>query len=192
MKLRIASLAIVLALFAGSAAAQSIGIFWDANGATCSVQQNSGSPGTCYLLAVLGGGSAGGITGAEFRVDNFPSGTWFASPTRNPAANIDVGSPLGTGCNIAFPSCQAGSGGVLLLYTVGYFATSQEVDRRITIQRHTNPSNPNFMCPLHVLCDAPVFTKLCVGGGTGIVNGPNCTVGVEPKSWSTVKSLYNH
>jgi hypothetical protein len=193
MQLRIAGLALVLALSAGSAAAQSIGIFWDPNAATCSVQQGQNSSGIMYVLATLGGPTSGGISGAEFRLDNLPSG-WFFTPVANPAANVNLIDPLGIGAgtNIAFPACQEGQGSVVLLYTISYFATTLEHDRRLAILRHTRPSNPNFFCPLSVLCDAPVYTKICVTGGTGIINGPPCTVSGEQKSWSTVKNLYNN
>ena len=64
-------------------------------------------------------------------------------------------------------------------------------DTRTRIERHINPSNPNFQCPVLVLCDAPIFTTICVPGGQAIWNGPPCTVGVDQKSWSGVKNLFN-
>src|SRR5262245_14731192 len=116
MKLRvIAALVAALALGASTASAQSIGVFWDPAGATCSTTQALNSPGNMYILALLGGGSAGGMTGAEFRVDNFP-GNWFANVTPNSAANLTLGNPLQGGANIAFPTCQTGTNGIVLLY----------------------------------------------------------------------------
>jgi hypothetical protein len=55
---------------------------------------------------------------------------------------------------------------------------------------HTTPSNPQRLCPVQVLCDAPTYTQICVAGGQAILDGRPCTVAVEPKSWSQVKSLY--
>ena len=190
MKLRaIASLVIAVALASG-ASAQSIGVFFDPAGASCATTQLPNTSGTMYILAALGGASAGGLTGAEFRVDNFPS-SWFANVTPNPAANLVLGNPLQGGCNIAFPTCQIGMTGIVTLYTVQYFATDVQVNRRVSVLRHTTPSNANFQCPLQTLCDAPMFSKLCVNGGQGVINGAGCTVAVAQKSWSGVKSLYN-
>lgn len=190
MKLRLIAALLLTLGFAASAAAQSIGLYWDPAGATCAANQASSSSGTMYILANLGGPSTGGTTGAEFRIDNFPP-SWFANATPNPASNLALGGPLSGGCNIAFPGCQTGSGGLVLLYTVNYFATDMQVHRRLSVLRHSQPSNPNFQCPLQTLCDSPSFTKICVGGGQGIINGGDCTVGVEPKSWSQVKSLFD-
>jgi hypothetical protein len=150
-----------------------------------------GAPVTFYIHAVLGGdAAAGGITGAEFRVDNVPTSGegWFVTPTANAASNVAIGNPIAGGCNIAFPSCQTGS--AVLLYTVSGFATTGP-SRTFITDRHTTPSNPQFPCPLLVLCDAPVFTKICVGAGEAFLNRGTCTVGVEEKSWSSVKSLFN-
>src|SRR5262245_25688673 len=155
MKLRaIASLVIAIALASG-ASAQSVGVFFDPNGATCAVNQPAGASGTMYILATLGGGSSGGMTGAEFRVDNFPA-NWFANIVPNPAANLVLGGPLAAGCNIAFPTCQIGMGGIVTLYTVTYFATDLQSNRHLAVLRHTTPSNANFQCPLQTLCDSPV------------------------------------
>ena len=190
MKLRvIATLVLALGL-AASASAQSIGVYWDQAGATCSTTQPAGTQGTMYILATLGGATVGGITGAEFRVDNFPA-SWFANTAPAPAANVTIGQPLTGGCNIAFPTCQPGAGGVVLLYSVTYFAIDLQPTRVVSVLRHSTPSNINFQCPLVTLCDPPVYTKVCVTGGQGIINGGNCTVAVEQRSWSGVKSLYN-
>jgi len=190
MKLRvIATLCLTLALAAGSASAQSIGFYFDANGGSCSTNVAANTPVNAYMIANLGGAASGGITGAEFRVDGWPAG-WFGAPSRNPAANIDVGNPLQGGTNIAFPTCQPGSGGRVLLFTLNAFATSSPSNLYIRVLQHTSPSNPNFVCPLVTLCDA-VFTKICVTGGVAIINGPPCTVATTSASWSTVKEMYN-
>jgi hypothetical protein len=87
------------------------------------------------------------------------------------------------------------SSGLVLLYTVSYFATSLVTDAHMFVHQHTTPSNPNFLCPLVTLCDDPAFTKLCVTGGEAIFNpgaGHGCTVAVQQATWSGVKSLYNN
>jgi len=194
MKVRaIASLVMALCLAVGSASASSISVYFAADGSDCDTSVPAAfSTVNVWILADLYGDAAtGGITGAEFRVDGWPN-TWFGAPTRNPAANIDVGNPFTGGTNIAFPSCQpAGTNGIVLLFTVNGFATSAPSNLVLKTTQHTVPSNPNFQCPLVTICD-DVFTKVCVAGGEAFINGPPCNVAVTPASWSTVKSLYNN
>lgn len=195
MKLRIASCLMALALGASTASAQSIGIYSDQAGANCNITLPPGTPVVWYILATVGGAAAGGISGAEFRVDNWPSGG-FDNVVPNPGSNLALGSPIAAvnpGCNIAFPGCQPGTGGVVLLYSMTSLVFSPMATRTLTVLKHSNPSNVNFQCPLVTLCDAPVFTKVCVSGGQAVVNGTgNCTVGVETKTWSNVKAMYNN
>ena len=191
MRLRvIVTLAMALTLAVGSASAQngSIGVFLDPAGASCSATQIPFNPGTMYVLALLGGESAGGITGAEFRLDGVPA-AWFPSANARAGATT-VLSPLTGGCNIAFV-CDTGTGGLVLLYTVNYFVTSLINNVVITANQHTTPSNPNFICSLVTLCDAPAFSARCSRHGEAHINGTPCTVGTEPATWSKVKSLYN-
>ena len=42
-----------------------------------------------------------------------------------------------------------------------------------------------------VLCDEPNFTWVCASGIESIFNGAPCTLAVEPRSWSSVKSLFD-
>ncbi len=54
------------------------------------------------------------------------------------------------------------------------------------------PSSVSFPCPLVTLCNAPIFTAVCVTGGSFLIN-PNaesCAVGVEKETWSGIKTLY--
>lgn len=196
MKVRvIASLVTALCLaFTGTAFASSIGIFFTNDGSDCDSPQAVG-PFTYYIGAVLmGDAAAGGMTGAEFRVDGSPGmgEGWFMS-ANSEAPLTSVGNPILGGGNIAFATCQGDDEhqGFRLLYTVTGFASTVINNRTLKVERHTTPSNPSFPCPLLVLCDSPVFTKLCVPGGEGFVNGGVCTVGVEQKSWSSVKGLFN-
>lgn len=194
MKVRvIASLVLALCLACtGSAFASSIGVFFASDGSDCDATQGGPMPFTYYLGAVLGGdAAAGGITGAEFRVQNAPTMAdgWFMSNNPNPASNVAIGDPTGNGCNIAFAGCQ--SPPFVLLYTISGFASGVASPRTLRVLQHNSPSNPLFPCSLLVLCDAPVFTKVCVPGGEAFLNSGNCTVGVEDKSWTSVKSLFN-
>jgi hypothetical protein len=173
---------------AGPASASSIGIFFAADASDCDATHASFSSLEMYVIALLSGDAAvDGITGAEFRLDGVPS-DWFHSVTYNPAASVSLGNPLTGGCNIGFPTCQPGP--MVLLYTINSFATTSVSNLTYHIDRHTNPTNPFFQCPLLVLCDVPVYSKICVTGGTAFVNGGSCTVGVKPASWSQIKSMY--
>jgi hypothetical protein len=189
MKLRAIALALAISLAAGAASAASIGVYFDTAGTDCDYSVGMYQPVNFYVLAQLGGASADGVTGAEFRILNWP-GSWFANITANPAANTVLGN-LWTGTNIAFSACQPGASGVVLLYSVGGLATSLVGETYLTVAQHFTPSNPSFPCPLVTLCDAPVYTKSCVSGGVAILNGRSCQIGVESTSWSHVKGLYN-
>jgi hypothetical protein len=115
------------------------------------------------------------------------------SATANSAANLVIGSPIQGGTNIAFPDCQTGTNGMVLLFTVSGFASTQAPPNTyFTITQHTTPSRPDRACPSQILCDNPIFTQICVSGGQAIVNGGPCSVAVQEKSWSQVKSLYNN
>ena len=190
MKLRIATLLAILCVAAGSASAQSIGFYWDTAAANCNGSNALFTPGTMYVLGIRGGAAGAGLTGAEMRIDGFPS-SWFPAPVANPASSVAIGSLMTQGANIAFATCQMGTGNVILLYSVNYFAADEQANRVVSVLKHATPSNPNFQCPLMVLCDAPVYTKVCVLGSSGIINGPPCTVAVETTSWSAVKGLFN-
>ncbi len=190
MKLRAIALALAVSFAASAASAASIGVYFDAAGTDCDYTVTAlYTPVNLWVIANLAGGADGGMTGAEFSIHNWPS-AWFANITANPAASAVLGN-VWTGANIAFPSCQPGTAGMVLLYTVGGFAATSVGETYLTVLPHSTPSNPFFVCPLLVLCDAPVYTKVCVSGGVAILNGRACTVGVAPTSWSTVKGLYN-
>ena len=190
MKVRvIASLVMALCLTVGSANASSIGVFFAPDASDCDGTAAPFVPFFTYVIALLGGdAAAGGITGAEFRLDGIDP-TWFNTVTPNPASNVSIGNPITGGVNIAFPSCQGGT--QVLLYTIQSVALNPIPARTLQIDRHTTPPNPNFQCPLVTLCDAE-FTKVCVPGGTAFLNGGPCNIAVEEKTWSKVKGLYNN
>ncbi len=182
MKFRraIAPLALALALVAGTASASSISVYFAADGSDCDATITAGSQPTTYILAHLYSDiAANGITGAEFQVTGWPAG-WFNNVFQNPAAVVFLGNPIAGGCNINFPGCMPGP--FVLLYTINSFATSTPGPTTLTVTQHNTPSNPLFQCPLLVICDPPVFTKVCVRGGQAYINGPNCSVGVEPRT----------
>lgn len=185
------ALSLGLLLAPAVAGASHIGIFFSQDGTVCDRTLEAGSQLNIYVIANLGGDAASaGITGAEFRLTGIPT-DWFINVQANPAANVNLGS-ITTGCNIAFPSCQTGIS--VLLYTINAFAVTAGNEIVLRIERHAIPSNPSWPCPLVVLCDQPVFTKLCVSGACALINPiiPRtcCILGVEAQTWSNVKALY--
>jgi hypothetical protein len=189
MKVRtIAALVMALLFSVGSASASSIGVYFAADGSDCDATVAAFSQLNWYVLAHLyGDAGTAGLTGTEFRVANVP-GAWFHTITASPAANTVLGN-LFTGTNVAFAGCQPGPW--VLLYSVSTFAVSALPAMDWQVLAHSTPSNPDFNCPLIVLCDAPVYTKICVPGGEAFVNGGTCNIGVAPATWSQVKQMFN-
>lgn len=165
------------------------------DGSACGTTATQGVPFNMYLLGTLfADAAAAGITGAEFKLEG-QDPTWIAVVTANPAASLSLGNPVQHGCNIAFPSCQVGTGAraTVLLYTVQFIALGPVQPTVLRITKHDTPSNPGFPCPLFTVCDEPVFTKICVAGGQECINNPNvscCTNPLVPATWSGVKALY--
>ncbi len=184
---------LALGVAAGTAQASSIGVFTADNGTDCDADVVPFAPFFTYIGAVLGGdAAASGISGAEFRVDGYDA-AWFNTSTPNAASNLALANPITGGGNIAFPTCQTGTGGFVLLYTVQSLAFTTVTPHTLHVGKHTTPSNVNFECPLVTICDSPTFTKICVPGGEAFLNTPDrsCTVGVEQKSWTAIKRLYH-
>jgi hypothetical protein len=161
------------------------------DGAACALTAQPFAPFFTYIM-VYPGVSTPGITGAEFRMDGMDP-AWFNIVTANQAANLSIGNPIQGGCAIAFPTCQVAPGGAVLLYTIQSLAPAPITARQFPILAHTTPSSPNFVCPLTVLCNAPVFTKECGFGLSSCVNWARtcwCEFAVQSDTWSRVKQLY--
>ena len=148
---------------------------------------DQGSPayGSCVapvidVYAELTGASANGITGVEFAAqigdDRFADPGYILVEIPNSNATTVLGrafnprDPQPRGMNMAWDVCQTGEGtGRVLIETVLVFPTapcgpSQNPPKlRITGGGHLTPSNVFFRCPLFTICDAPVFTKVCLG-----------------------------
>jgi len=148
-----------------NAAAQAIEIAQFADGSSCYMPMiPPGGSGTAYIYVILAGAVSGGITGAEFAILGMPP-EMMVSVTPNPASNVTLGNPFGTGCNIAFPTCQTGPL-IVLLYTVHLAVPPSGVPHYVLqVTQHQVPSGPNLNCPLVTKCDPPDFTKVCVVGG---------------------------
>lgn len=152
------------------------------------------APVTWYIIARLGGLSASGITGAEFRHAGVPP-DWIMTATPAPGLAVVDGDPLQDGVNVAFSTCQAPSSGRILLYTIHGMATSVVGCTVLTVDVHRKPSNPIDTTPIQYLCDAPLFTAVPAACSPAFINSDcidpaGCPVAVGPGSWSRVKSLY--
>jgi hypothetical protein len=195
-----------------------IGVFGDAAGTNCCVTTGAGST-TLYVIAVTGGNTSAGLTGAEFRIElNPPAPSAFVIWTPSPSSNVALGNPVDnssaagdvSGCNLAFSTCQkqAGmAGDHITLGTLVVFNLTGE--HEMLVKKHNRPSNPNLTAPLVILCDAPNYTAVpltlfdgdpWLQGGEAYsfrtpINAAACNgscgfVGVEAKTWTTMKDLY--
>jgi hypothetical protein len=181
-----------LALAPGPVRAESIGVFFDPEGVTCTVTQAPNTNGIAYILAAPGSGYlSGGISGAEFRLDGMPA-AWISIVQPNPEAVLSLGSPVTGGCNISFSSCQSGTNGLVLLYTIRYFVVTTLDSVHLRVTARTTPSNPHWPCPLLMGCEPPDPTVLCVQGGVAAINDPTfCRPAVIQRTWSRVKAVYH-
>lgn len=202
-----------------------IGIYADGAGASCAIQAAAGVPALAHVLMTLGGETATGITGAEFRIEiGAPAGYFFIWNGNGALFNTIIGSPIDDtpanpddpkGCNMAAATCQPNdhtpaAGDKVLLGTIQILNFGAGLPCDLIVKRKTPPSNPTLAdCPLVTLCDAPVFTKACLSAqpsslppGTGEAKhfiatlnkapgaGSCGFVGVEQKTWSSMKSLF--
>jgi hypothetical protein len=147
--------------------------------------------------------TAAGITGVEFRIDNSNEAAYTCSFIPDPAANVVLGNPFFIGCNMAFATCQTGTGGRIKLGQVMILESVSASDVMLTVRQHFTPANPNYSCPLATLCDDPTYTTVCltvpdadhwrsVVNPTGAITADCNPVGVEQSTWSQVKSLFGN
>lgn len=180
--------------------AQTIAVYRDPYAVECPVIPQFG-PTLVYLVATLEPAACGGITGAEFRLEGWPT-AWFYIVQLGPGVPID-GDPFGDGARVHF-GCQTSESGAVVVLAITVFATSPVTDVPVTVAAHRNPADPQFTCPVLKLCDAPVFTSLCATGVQtrinsniafcpcqGVCYGTCPPIGVEPNSWSGIKRLYD-
>jgi hypothetical protein len=130
---------------------------------------------TLYVGVTNFGLPGGGVTGAEFSLRGLggligmpPVGSYIFNATSNPDASVALGDPLGGGANIAFASCQTGS--FVWLYSFQFINFGDTELRQLHVAARQPPTNSNFDCPLVVLCNAPIFTAMCVGAGSAFLN----------------------
>jgi FlgD Ig-like domain len=150
-----------------------LGIYADPQGTTSCTNVAPDTRATLYVIATLGGETATGITGFEFRVEVSDPAGWFFWYTP-PAETFPIGELFDvhpedpdddSGLDLAFASCQTGSGGRVACGTIGVFNISGS-PTSLSIKRHSSPPNPGWTCPLFVLCDAPTYSKACMSSGS--------------------------
>lgn len=148
-------------LLSGSAHAQSLIVNAARDRLSCRADAPAGVPVTLYVLAMPHWFN--GIAGVELRIEGLPP-EWWATATPNPAANYTTGDPLAAaGAQIAFGDCAvADAGGAVLLYTLEVMHQGDTAMHELLVRGRMNPSDPRFACAFLVLCDAPVYTRLCV------------------------------
>jgi|CXWL01.1.fsa_nt_gi hypothetical protein len=196
------SLAMAVVLLAGSASrasAAAISVYGDPAGLTCP-QALPGVPTTWFVLATTATEACGGISGAEFRLDGFPTtaDSWFLIATPADGTHID-GDPFGDGVRLAGPDCRSSEQGVVLLLTLTVVPFSAVSDQQVHVAAHRTPSDPQFSCPVLRLCNAPEFSAICAQGGYTRINalsfcpcqfacgpGPCPPLAVERQTWSAV------
>jgi hypothetical protein len=91
-------IALICALSSSALAGRaSIDLSFDAEGSNCSRSVSAGVPFEFYIQARTAGAAAGGITGADFRVDGIPA-AWlpFVSWVANPPGATTLGDPVFT------------------------------------------------------------------------------------------------
>ncbi|MFQ5599497.1 MAG: CARDB domain-containing protein [Candidatus Krumholzibacteriia bacterium] len=155
----------------------SIGLFADPDATRSQESFTIGVPRTLYIVARLAGQTAGGMTGAEFRIDGLPAG-WATLVTPNPGAALTLGDPFRpTGsfwrANIVFPACEQSGSGLVLLYTVMIVPTSAVENHVLTVEAGQPPTSPLLDAPLMTLCDPPTFTQVPVAGDSFVIQNVN-------------------
>lgn len=184
------------------ASAQYIGLFTDPGATSCVAQVGHNPRVDLHVIAVLEG-SVTEMAGAQFLISGVPA-TWTPENVLwvpDVGSALSLGNPLFStpahperaGVNIAFYDCAGSStnrrvslGRVVLLGP----PTEDNVHLRVS-WFDLVPPDPN--CPFVVTCDAPIYSKVCVGGGEIVLNGDapsSCQVAIEENTWTNVKSLY--
>ncbi len=139
----------------------------------------------------LSGATAGGISGAEFYIEGLEAlpGNWqcsvqapldavvdgdFCNPHLSQGQLVRRGSLAFSGVTGPLPEdgCRVGENGFVSLGTVTLQTFGDTVDLDLVLPRvvASAPPRPNLDCPFVWLCDAPVFTAVCVSGGSFVIN----------------------
>jgi hypothetical protein len=93
--------------------ANGAGFQLEAPDGSCHLSVSADHPVGTFFISADAVGHCGCVDGAEFRVAGLSS-DWFVTATPNPSAVLALGSPLGGGAIIVFPTCSP----QVTLYTV--------------------------------------------------------------------------
>jgi hypothetical protein len=151
-----------------------------------------------------------GFTGLEFSIDGLRSDTegilvtgvfWSVPPgliigdIHAPVDTAVTSTGLG-GMNVAWAQCQVGSQTVA---RIQFLFFTPRVDHVLVVKRKYPTSNPLYRAPIFTRCNFPDFTAVRVTSACYVLNwtgdpaviscldGP---VGVEPRTWTGMKSLF--
>ena len=165
------------------------GVFFDRNASQCSATLGVGWT-TMYVMLLPAGATHAGIHGAELRITMTNADNLLIANETYEAGALPIGTALGTGATIGFASCKTGAPIPILSFQV--LANGSVRDAELRVAAKQSASNPNFQCPVAVLCDE-AFTSVCAGGAKAIVNpGSNRACGATRASseWTRVKEFY--
>ena len=166
----------------------SVGLYSTLDCSSCTLRIPPSSPsGTLYICTTTGN-FPGDAVQAWFKVEGLPTG-WSASAVPAPGASSS-GDPFGAGVSMSFTPGLKGD--CLLLYTVTLTPPSPGAQATLHVTSKDDPP-VEAQCPL-LLSDVLgcAFCPLCVAGGAMFVNSDaDCTVAVQPSTWSQVKTLFH-
>jgi hypothetical protein len=169
----------------------SIGVFFDAEATDCDVTATQYMPFMAWVYAILGTDAAAeGIIAAEFRIDEIGDIEWsFHNKSRSKTRPL--GDPGRGGCKHWVPALYAGQRASQCGTSLHDHLHPNEfgIPRIVQVSYRPTPADHHWG-PLATLCDAPLFTKIVVGGGEARINSGPCTVGVEQVRWSSLKAMY--
>ena len=166
----------------------SIGLYSSLDCSSCTLRIPASSPsGTLYICASTAN-FPGTAIGAWFKVEGLPTG-WSATSVPVSGATAS-GDPFGAGVSMSFmPGLD---GDCMLLYTVTLTPPAPGAQATLHVTSKDDPPLGAAPCPL-LESDLPacIFCPFCVTGGTMLVNREaDCTVALDSRTWSQVKSLF--
>ena len=169
------------------ASAESIGLFADPSGSRCDFEAPLYQPTRAYVLFRNPGWGA--IQGFEFGIRGLPQG-WLVDADYCGGCSIVLPSIFGDGARYGWAACRMDV--PVFIAPAWILATRALRNVELTVGARIPPTNPSFNCPLVALCDAPVYTAVCVAAQATFINSDTrCSVGIERTSWGQVKAIYD-
>ena len=189
-KLLIPGLLLLVAVSAS--AVPTIGVYTDELGQTCEANVDPYTPLVLYLIASWSGEEVfGGMTAAEFKIDNFPTNDGFPNGTVTVTADTDlIIGDIWTDWSIAWSEPQGGTRSIFTMASVevlSFDAAWIGTDVVAVIA-------PGDDCSCLVIVDSE-FEIVPAEGQQFTFNcstAPDCdcSVAVAPSTWSSVKALF--